>query len=94
MKRGIPYSERNPEGNPADLEALKKLVGTPEVPVLVVGQTPIKGYHEGTWQSALDDAGYPRSLLPGQIAPRPPAPPPPPPAPAAAEGAPQRGANQ
>ena len=34
VKRGIPYSERNPEGNPADLEALKKLVGTPEVPVL------------------------------------------------------------
>ena len=76
--RGIPYSERSPEANPADAEALKKLIGALEVPVLVVGDTTLKGYNDATWNAALDSAGYPRTLLPGQVAPRPPAPPVPP----------------
>ena len=35
--RGVPYSERNPQANPADADALKKLIGVLEVPVLLVG---------------------------------------------------------
>src|SRR5207237_429220 len=31
--RGVPYSERNPQANPADADALKKLIGVLEVPV-------------------------------------------------------------
>ena len=78
-KRGIPFSEKDVSANEADAEALKKLVGTMDVPVLTIGQNKLKGYEEGTWNSALDAAGYPRTALPGQ---RPPAPPKPP-APAA-----------
>ena len=70
-KRGIPYSERDAQGNPDDAEALKKLIGAIEVPLLTVGAAKIKGYEEGAWNSALDGAGYPSTALPGQVPPRP-----------------------
>ena len=74
-KRGIPFSERDAQANADDAEALKKLVGAADVPVLTVGSAKVKGYEEGAWHSALDGAGYPRTALPGQVPPRPPAPP-------------------
>lgn len=64
--RGIPFSERNAEGNAAVQQELKKLVGGLEVPVLVIGEASLKGYDGGQWSLALDDAGYPRTRLPGQ----------------------------
>ena len=67
-KRGIPFSERDAQGSAADSEALKKLIGTLDVPTLVVGDNKVKGFEEGQWQSALDGAGYPRTALPGQAA--------------------------
>ena len=70
--RGIPYTEKNAEANPEDTEKLKALIGGLQVPVLVVGTKPIKGFAENTWHSALDSAGYPRTKLPGQLGPRPP----------------------
>ena len=73
-KRGIPFSERDAQGNAADSEALKKLVGGLEVPTLLIGEAKIKGYESSQWHGALDGAGYPRTRLPGQAAgPRPPA---------------------
>ncbi len=72
-KRGIPFSERDAQGNADDAEALKKLVGVLEVPLLTVGAAKVKGFEEGAWHSALDGAGYPRAMLPGQVPPRPPA---------------------
>jgi glutaredoxin len=89
-KRGIPFTERDAQANSEDSEALKKLVGSLEVPVLAVGTSKVKGYEEGAWNSALDGAGYPRTALPGQVPPRPPVPakkPETPPAPAAPETA-------
>ncbi|MGZ5078023.1 MAG: glutaredoxin family protein [Usitatibacter sp.] len=65
-KRGIPFAERDAQGNPADAEALKKLVGGLEVSTLVIGESKIKGFESEQWQSALDGAGYPRTRLPGQ----------------------------
>jgi hypothetical protein len=44
-----------------------------EVPVLTVGAAKVKGFEEGAWHSALDGGGYPRTALPGQVPPRPPA---------------------
>ena len=79
--RGIPYAERDAQANPADAEQVKKLIGALQVPVLVVGADPLKGYEESAWQSALDGAGYPRTKLPGTVAPKPAAPPKPPEAP-------------
>ena len=69
-KRGIPYTEKNAEASPEDTEKLRALIGALQVPVLVVGTTPVKGFAENTWQSALDGAGYPRTKLPGQLGPR------------------------
>ena len=91
-KRGVPFTERN-AANAADAEQVKKLIGTLEVPVLLVGEKHLKGYDEGTWQAALDRAGYARTALPGQAnaAPAPAVTPPPPsapPSPPAAAGTP------
>jgi len=72
QNRGIPYTERNAETNPEDTEKLKQLIGALQVPLLVVGSQPVKGFNESSWNSALDSAGYPRTRLPGQQGPRPP----------------------
>lgn len=61
-KRGVPYTERNAQ---KESEALKKLTGGLEVPVLLVGSRQLKGYLESDWDSALDSAGYPKSAMPG-----------------------------
>ena len=62
--RGIPFSKKNPENNPTDAEALKKVAGGElVVPVLVVGKDILKGYDKGSWNSALDLAGYPKSSV-------------------------------
>jgi glutaredoxin len=82
-KRGVPFTERDAQNNAADQEALKKLIGTLAVPVLVVGESKTKGYEESQWQASLDSAGYPRTRLPGQ-APLRQAPPPEPKAPVSA----------
>ena len=65
-KRGIPFTEKNPEKNAADAESLKKVAGgTLTVPLLLVGTSVLKGFEEDGWNSALDLAGYPKdSLLP------------------------------
>ena len=83
--RGVPYSERNAQANPADAEEVKRRIGALQVPVLVVGASHVKGYEEGAWQAALDGAGYPRTRLPGTLAPKPVVVPPPAPPPAPAE---------
>ena len=59
-KRGIPFTQKNPETSAEDSIALKKLVGALEVPTLVLGQTsPLKGLQESAWNASLDAAGYP-----------------------------------
>jgi glutaredoxin len=63
-KRGIPFTERDPQAKEADAVALKALIGALDVPVLVVGDAKTKGYEADTWNSALDTAGYPRTALP------------------------------
>jgi hypothetical protein len=61
-KRGVPYSQKDPATSKADATALNKLVGALEIPVLVVGKLKhIKGFEAGAWNSALDEAGYPKT---------------------------------
>jgi glutaredoxin len=72
--RGVPYAERNAEANPADADKLKQIAGALQVPLLMVGDRPVKGFDASVWHSALDGAGYPRTRLPGQVANRPAAP--------------------
>jgi glutaredoxin len=59
-RRGIPYAEKNPAQSQAEREALNKILGSVEVPTLVVGRSPTKGYEAGLWDAALDAAGYPK----------------------------------
>jgi len=80
--RGIPYTERDARG---DADTIKKLIGALQVPVLLIGNDPMKGYDANAWHAALDSAGYPRTKLPGTLAPRPVVAPPPPEPEAAAE---------
>lgn len=68
-RRGLPFTEKNPQ---ADLETYKKLTnGSLEVPALFIGRELLKGYEEGAWDAALDNAGYPRSVAGARPAPKP-----------------------
>jgi hypothetical protein len=64
-KRGVPFSERNPQ-KPEEADVLKKLTGGESVvPVLQVGELKnVKGYLQTEWESALDEAGYPKNAPP------------------------------
>ena len=64
-KRGIPHTVRYSNKEP---DALKKLTGGTDVPVLVVGSQVQKGYLDTTWDSILDNAGYPKTAPPGMKA--------------------------
>ena len=58
--RGIPFAETSVH----DLETideLKKAADTDRVPALVVGSDVVKGYDEGSYNVALDAAGYPKA---------------------------------
>ena len=65
-KRGVPFAERDAQSNAQAQEALKKLIGGLEVPVIVVGESSLKGFEQAQWSAMLDSAGYPRERLPGQ----------------------------
>ncbi len=74
-KRGIPFVEKNPL-KAEEAENFRKLTGGGmEVPLLLIGQLKtIKGYQAPEWDSALDQAGYPSTAIPGaKPAPKPPA---------------------
>ena len=68
-KRGSPYAEKDPSnpGSPQEFEDFKKMTGgSPQVPLLIVGQLKsLKGFLASEWDAALDAAGYPSSALPG-----------------------------
>jgi len=60
-RRGIPFSTVNVE-DPKGAEALQKLTGALQAPVLQVGDKLLaKGFNEARWTAMLDDAGYPKS---------------------------------
>ena len=60
-KRGVPFTTVNVE-DAKGAEALKKLTGEQQAPVLLVGDKLFaKGFNEARWMSMLDDAGYPKS---------------------------------
>lgn len=72
--RGIPFTERTVTTKD-DIEALRRLAGSPSLPFLTIGGQQIKGYSEGEWVQFLDAAGYPKtSQLPPGYVPAPAAP--------------------
>lgn len=62
-QRGIAYSVKDPSKEPEHALELKKLIGTMEVPVIVIGNAHQKGYEASLWDKLLDAAGYPRTPL-------------------------------
>ncbi len=64
QQRGIPYAERT-ASTTEDTQALERLSGGREVPVLTIGGQVLRGLQSDSWNSYLDAAGYPReSKLP------------------------------
>jgi len=58
--RGIPFKEVSVNSE-AQLAELKNAVGSNSVPAMIVGSNVLKGFEEGQYHAALDDAGYPRA---------------------------------
>jgi len=58
-KRGAPYITKNGRDHVTEII---RLTGDTQMPVLLVGKRSIlKGFHTGTWNLALDQAGYPKT---------------------------------
>ena len=63
-QRGIPFTEKSVRTD-ADIEALRRLESSNELPVLRIGSQQLKGFTHAEWRSYLDAAGYPaQSRLP------------------------------
>ncbi len=65
-KRGVPFTEKNPQKED-EFENFKKLSGGGMgVPLLVIGKLrTLEGYLASEWDAALDMARYPRVAMPG-----------------------------
>lgn len=59
-RRGVPFTDKEVK---SDIEGFKKVSPASEVPVLQVGAITLKGYLESEWDSTLDNAGYPRTIV-------------------------------
>ncbi len=67
-RRGISFTEQDAT-DPTVQETLRKFTGGElSVPLLLVGKTPVVGFEESRWHSALDAAGYPRTAPPARPA--------------------------
>ena len=76
LKRGVPFTAKDPSKNKEDRAALQQLTSKLEVPVLVVGSNVSSGYQASAWDTLLDAAGYPKSSqLPKAPAAKPASPP-------------------
>lgn len=63
LKRGVPHTIKDPLA-PGMREELRKVTGGDAVvPVLQVGRRVLRGFEEGQWNAALDDARYPKTAL-------------------------------
>jgi len=58
--RGIPFAEKTVTTN-EDIEALRRLAGSPTLPVATIGAQQLRGYSEQEWAQYLDAAGYPQT---------------------------------
>lgn len=65
-KRGIPFSEKNVEGDVKAQEELKKKSGGLSVPTITIGEKVMRGYMESLLEGELDTAGYPKAGAEGE----------------------------
>lgn len=60
QKRGIPFTEKNVEGDRKLQDELIQQAGGLAVPTITVGTKVMRGYLESLLEGELDQAGYPR----------------------------------
>ena len=58
--RGVPFTEKNVDGDRKLQDELIKQSGGLAVPTIFVGGTVMKGYMESLLEGELDEAGYPK----------------------------------
>ena len=56
---GIPFTEKDVEGNIATQTELKAKAGRLEVPTVLVGDEVMRGYNRGLLENVLENAGFP-----------------------------------
>lgn len=59
-KRGVPFTEKI-VATTEQIEELKKLVGSRNVPSISVGSQAFEGFSADSWNKLLDLAGYPKT---------------------------------
>lgn len=59
--RGVPHTVVDPTRTAELNKRFRDETGGNTVPVIKVGERVLRGFSEGTWASALDQAGYPRT---------------------------------
>src|SRR5437660_3778669 len=59
--RGVPFTEKNVEGDRKLQDELIKQAGGLAVPTITVGSKVMKGYMESLLEGELDQAGYPKT---------------------------------
>ena len=65
-KRGIPFADKNVEGDAKNQEELKKKSGGLSVPTITIGEKVMRGYMESLLEGELDTAGYPKAVAEGE----------------------------
>lgn len=66
--RGVPHDERDARDPVIQKEMAKYTGGPVEIPLMIVGRMPVKGFEPGEWNNTLDAAGYPKaSILPRSV---------------------------
>lgn len=65
-QRGIRYTAKDPSSEPEFAVELKKLTGSVDVPVIVVGNSAFRGFDAETWNRMLDAANYPKAEVKSQ----------------------------
>jgi glutaredoxin len=65
-KRGVPFTDKNVDGDPKAQEELKKKSGGLSVPTITIGEKVMRGYMESLLEGELDTAGYPKVAAEGE----------------------------
>lgn len=65
-KRGVPFTDKNVDGNFPLQAELREKTGSLTVPTIMVGDKVMKGYLQSLLAGELDAAGYPKLEQPAQ----------------------------
>jgi len=60
QSRGIPFQDKNVQGNGELQQELKKKSGSVSVPTILIGNKVMRGYVQSILEGELDAAGYPK----------------------------------